>query len=182
MPKLQMTDAAVRRVTGADRLFRRAPAGPAARPGAARLGVQGCGWQPQGKGRTSLMFAPKIAKALTKAPDSPTRQLAPQLQRTIGNQATLRYLMQRFSNLPHRSLRSGTNKRPPRRTSRPEGHRVAPRGISARSQYFRLAGQPELKCDPHSAHCLCMVSYSRNSLPETSTILSSTRPTASQTT
>jgi len=65
------------------------------------------------------MFAPKIAKAPTKAPDSPTRKLAPQrptlvarpfgggaveqarmLQRTIGNQATLRYLTQRLSNLP----------------------------------------------------------------------------------
>jgi hypothetical protein len=65
------------------------------------------------------MFVPKIAKAPTKAPDSPTRKLAPQpstlgarplgggafeqarmLQGTIGNQATLRYLMHRLSNLP----------------------------------------------------------------------------------
>lgn len=65
------------------------------------------------------MFAPKIAKAPTKAPDSSTLKLAPQpstlgarpsgggaveqarmLQRTIGNQATLRYLTQRLSNLP----------------------------------------------------------------------------------
>ena len=65
------------------------------------------------------MFAPRIAKATTKAPDSPTRKLAQQpstlgarplgggavdqarmLQGTIGNQATLRYLTQRLSNLP----------------------------------------------------------------------------------
>src|SRR3954471_12163204 len=65
------------------------------------------------------MFAPKIAKAQTKAPDSPTRKLAPQpstlgarplgggaveqarmLQGTIGNQATLRYPTHRLSNLP----------------------------------------------------------------------------------
>jgi hypothetical protein len=65
------------------------------------------------------MFAPKIAKAQTKAPDSPTRKLVPRpstlvarplrggaveqaqmLQGTIGNQALLRYLTQRLSNLP----------------------------------------------------------------------------------
>ena len=65
------------------------------------------------------MFAPKIAKAPTKAPDSPVRKLAPQpstlearylgggtveqarmLQETIGNQATLRYLTHRLSDLP----------------------------------------------------------------------------------
>src|SRR5215472_8256422 len=65
------------------------------------------------------MFAPKMAKAQAKAPDSPTRKLAPQpstlltppldggaveqarmLPGTIGNQATLRYLTQRLSNLP----------------------------------------------------------------------------------
>jgi hypothetical protein len=64
------------------------------------------------------MFAPKIAKAQTKASDSPTRKLAPQpsslvarplgggaveqarmLQGTIGNQAMLRLLAQRTSNL-----------------------------------------------------------------------------------
>ena len=65
------------------------------------------------------MFAPKVTKAQTKTPDSPARKLASQpstfvarpfgggaveqewmLQRTIGNQATLRYLTQRLSNLP----------------------------------------------------------------------------------
>jgi hypothetical protein len=65
------------------------------------------------------MFVPKIAKAKTKASDSPTRKLAPQfstlvarplgggaveqvrmLQGTIRNQAMLRYLTQRLSNLP----------------------------------------------------------------------------------
>ena len=65
------------------------------------------------------MFAPKIAKPQTKVADSSTRKLVPQpstlvarplgvgaveqawmLQGTIGNQAMLRYLTQRLSNLP----------------------------------------------------------------------------------
>jgi hypothetical protein len=64
------------------------------------------------------MFAPKVAKAQTKLSENPTSKLAPQrstpvtrpfdsgvvdqthmLQRSIGNQATLRYLTQRLSNL-----------------------------------------------------------------------------------
>src|SRR3954453_8899322 len=67
----------------------------------------------------AAMFAPKIAKPQTKAAASPTNKLALQrptpmarpfgggaadqarmLQATIGNQATLRYLTQRLSNLP----------------------------------------------------------------------------------
>lgn len=67
----------------------------------------------------TAVFAPKIVKPQTKAPDSPTRKLVLQpsklvarplgggaieqelmLQRTIGNQATLRYLTHRLSNLP----------------------------------------------------------------------------------
>jgi Domain of unknown function (DUF4157) len=65
------------------------------------------------------VFAPKIAKPQTKAAEGPTSRLAPHrstpmgprlghepveqallLQRTIGNQATLRYLSHRLSNLP----------------------------------------------------------------------------------
>jgi hypothetical protein len=65
------------------------------------------------------MFAPKVAKPPTKAAARPTSKLAPQrstlvarplggamveqalpLQRTIGNQATLRYMTHRLSNLP----------------------------------------------------------------------------------
>src|SRR4051812_3520366 len=65
------------------------------------------------------MFAPKVAKPHTKAAENPVRKPAPQpsmlvarpfgggavgqarvLQGAIGNQATLRYLTQRLSNLP----------------------------------------------------------------------------------
>ncbi len=90
------------------------------------------------------MFAPKIAKATTKAPDSPTRKLAPQpstlvarplgggaveqarmLQGTIGNQATLRYLTHRLSNLPANSERHEQDAAPENMTVR-----GAPRGPS----------------------------------------------------
>ncbi len=69
------------------------------------------------------MFAPKVAKAQTKAAESSTSKLAPQpsalgprplgvgaveqarmLQGPIGNQAMLRYLTQRLSNVPAKGL------------------------------------------------------------------------------
>jgi hypothetical protein len=72
------------------------------------------------KGR-SHMFAPKVAKPQTRAAEKPVRKLALQpsmlvarpfggavehahmLQRTIGNQATLRYLTQRLSKPPEKA-------------------------------------------------------------------------------
>jgi hypothetical protein len=76
------------------------------------------------------MFAPKVAKPQTKAAESPTCKLAPQhstfaarpfgggaveqarmLQQTIGNQATLRLMAQRTSNLTKNRPDSGHEQR-----------------------------------------------------------------------
>jgi hypothetical protein len=92
------------------------------------------------------MFAPKVAKPQTKAAESPTSKLAPQrstlaarplgggaaeqarmLQGTIGNQATLRYLTHRLSNLPAKGPAEWREQQ-----AAPENMtaREAPRGVS----------------------------------------------------
>ena len=90
------------------------------------------------------MFAPKITKARTKAPESPTRKLMPQpsapvarpfggraveparmLQGTIGNQATTHSLTQLRPNLPAKPERHGQQAAPENVTAR-----EAPRNVS----------------------------------------------------
>ena len=120
------------------------------------------------------MFAPKIARARTKATTDSTNGLALKrsslaghqsghglveqallLQRTIGNQATLRLLAQRASNLTGNELGGDYNQ-----DAAPENTTVreAPRGASwdfSKIPNFRLTKQPELKRDPRSAHRPC---------------------------
>src|SRR4051812_8882611 len=111
-----------------------------------RAGEARCECRNIEQGRKSLMFAPKMAKTQTRAPDSPTRKLAPQpstlvarplsggaveqarmLQRTIGNQATLRYLTQRLFNLPSKGpVERHEQEAAPENMMAPE----APRGTS----------------------------------------------------
>jgi hypothetical protein len=142
------------------------------------------------------MFAPKVARPQTKAAESPTSKLAPQrltvgghrlghdpveqalfLQRTIGNQATLRLLAQRAAG-PTTKKPGGDHEQ----GIAPENMvaQEAPRGVSwdfsARSQYFRLTGRRDLKRQ-HLRRPLCQASYRRSSRSDGSTILSSMRLT-----
>jgi hypothetical protein len=122
------------------------------------------------------VFAPKMAKAPTKAPHSPTRKLASQpstlgarplgggaveqartLQGTIGNPATLRHLEHRLSNLPTKGPAE-------RNEQEAERHRVAPRGISAGSPYFHLTGRTDLNRHPRSLQRHSQAQHRRSSL------------------
>ena len=145
------------------------------------------------------MFAPKVAKAQMKAPDNPTRKLAPQpstlgarpfgggavgqaqmLQGTIGNQAMLRYLTQRLSNPPAKGPAE-------RHVQEASGEHDSPRGTAGPSWDFsKIPVFPSDRADRpqpsyRSLQRHSQAQYRRSSLSGRPTIRLSMRRTTSPT-